>query len=201
MNSNYLNEYSSLLERILSVAANKQYSNRMVEREIAYSSFFQNIEREKDGHASIIDDVSLVNQIFNDSTLDLDAIPFYNECAWAAESYIRIQEETRLTFEAIFLYIPIEKMYGYFPIFHEMDFSQIVDEFKRLFSLRSTLDLLAERFNFSLKHISKETGISYDTLFSYKQRRRDIKKMNADSAYVLASTLRARIETLLEIKV
>lgn len=201
MNSHYLDEYSNLLERIFSVAIYKHYVSQMVEKEISYSSFFQNIEKEKNGYASIIVDTILAKQIFKDESLELDSVPYYSQCAWAAESYIRIQEETRLTFEAIFLYIPIEKMYGYFPIFHEMDFSQIVDEFKRLFSLRSTLDLLAERFNFSLKHISKETGISYDTLFSYKQRRRDIKKMNADSAYVLASILRARIETLLEIKV
>ncbi len=92
-------------------------------------------------------------------------------------------------------------MYGYFPIFHEMDFSQIINEFKRLYSLNSVLSILLTNYGYSLKYVSKETGISYNSLYSYKERRRDIKKINGKDAYLLASLFRVRIETLLELRV
>lgn len=91
------------------------------------------------------------------------------------------------------------KMYEYFPLFHEMDFSQIINEFKRLCSLESIFSIVINRYGYSLKYVSSETDISYESLYSYKQRRRDIKKMNAADAARLASFLRVRIETLLEL--
>ena len=200
MNNNYLSEYIDLFERLLSTAYLKNYSSRMVERVISYSSFFQRIEKEHDGYASIIDDTSLVRTLYEDSSIDLMEVPSFNQCAWAAESYIRIQEETHLTFEAIFLYIPIDKMYTYFVLYHEMDFSQIVDEFKSRLEANSVLDVLLSQHDISLKDIAEELGISYETLYSYKQRRRDIKKMPADLAYSLANILKVRLETLLELK-
>ena len=91
-------------------------------------------------------------------------------------------------------------MFDYFPIFHEMDFSQIIDEFNRLYNSRSVLDLLMSRYKYSVGYVSNSIGLPYDTLYSYKQRRRDIKKINAEIAYRLSALFRVRIETLLEIK-
>ena len=200
MNNNYFYEYVDLLERVLSVAYHNKYSNRMVERAVSYSPFFQKIEKEKDEYASIINDASLVTSLFYDENINLISIPTYNQCLWAAESYLHIQQETRLTFEAIFLYIPIDVMYNYFPLYHEMDFTQIVEEFKRLYKKRSVLDILIENYKYSVKYIADNIGVSCDTLYSYKQRRRDIKKMSAESAYLLANTFKVRVETILELK-
>ena len=200
MNNNYFYEYVDLLERVLSVAYHNKYSNRMVERAVSYSPFFQKIEKEKDEYASIINDASLMTSLFYDENINLISIPTYNQCLWAAESYLHIQQETRLTFEAIFLYIPIDVMYNYFPLYHEMDFTQIVEEFKRLYKKSSVLDILIENYKYSVKYIADNIGVSCDTLYSYKQRRRDIKKMSAESAYLLANTFKVRVETILELK-
>ena len=53
-----------------------------------------------------------MKEIFPEISVDLDNTPVHNQCLWAAESYIRIQEKTGLTFEAIFLYIPIDKSWN-----------------------------------------------------------------------------------------
>ena len=173
MNSNYFYEYVDLLERILSFAHKNNYSTKLVEKKISNSDFFEKIEKEHNGSASIIDDVSLIREVFNDPNADLVFVPIYNQCMWAAESYLSIQGETKLTFEAIFLYIPIEKMYEYFPLYHEMDFSQIVDEFKKIYSSASILKILLSRYRYSVKCVSEKTGLNYDTLYSYKERRRE----------------------------
>ena len=200
MESSYFYEYVNLLERVLSFAYLNLYSYGMVEKIVANSDFFKKIEKFKDGFAPIIDDKTLIKSIFDEEDIDMNCVPSYKECMWAAESYLRIQQETKLTLEAIFLYIPIKKMYEYFHLYHEIDFSQIVDEFKVLYKNESVFSLLLSRFDYSLKYVSEKTNVSYESLFSYKQRRRDIKKLSVDSACSIASLFMVRIETLIELK-
>ena len=89
-------------------------------------------------------------------------------------------------------------MYEYFPLYHEMDFSHIIKEFKRLFSERSAFGVLIDKYHYSLTDIAKQTGISYDMLSSLKQRRRDIKKASVEVVVKLAQVFNVRIETIAE---
>lgn len=198
MNSQYLNEYASNLERILSIGYEYNYSTPSLERSISYSSYFQNIEKDNKGFAPITNDVTLIKDLFPNLKVDLLNMPHYNQCLWAAESYLRIQGETGLTFECIFLYIPINKMYEYFPLYHEMDFSHIIDEFKRLYAEKSAFQLLVERYHYSLSNLSKEIDVSYDMLYSLKLRRRDIKKTSVEIVARLSQVFNVRIETIAE---
>ena len=149
----------------------------------------------------IIDEFSLTKEIYPELNINFSDIPTYNQCTWAAEAYIRIQNECHFTFELIFLYIPITKMYEYFPLYHEMDFSQIINEFRRLYSEKSVITLLLEKYSTSVQSISNYSDIPYATLYSLKQRRRDIKKLNIESVYKLSRYLDARIETISELKI
>ena len=199
MNSQYLYEYSSVLERILSVGYKYGYSTPSLERSISYCAFFQSIEKDNMGFAPITSDINIINELFPNLRIDLSKVPNYNQCLWAAESYMRIQGETGLTFECIFLYIPINKMYEYFNLYHEMDFSHIIKEFKRLFSEKSVLKLLIEKYHYSLADIAGRTRLSYDWLMSLKQRRRDIKKASVEMVVRLALVFNVRTETISEI--
>lgn len=185
------------MERILSVGYQYNCSTSAIERAISYSSFFQNVEKDK--NAINVDSI-LIKEIYKELDVDLMKTPIYNQCLWAAEAYIRIQQACRYTFELIFLYLPIKKMYDYFPLYHEMDFSQIIEEFKRLHKKESVLSLLVNKYKYSLVDISNSVGIPYDSLYSLKQRRRDIKKCNIMQSAKLANILNIRIETIAEIK-
>ena len=199
MNSIYLNEYTNLLERLLSYAYKNSYSFKSLEKDISCSLLFQTIEKHNVPFPPYIDDNTLARSIFSDPSINLMEVRSYNQCMWAAEAYLRIQGDTRLSFEAIFLYIPITRMFDCFPLYHEMDFVHIINEFKRLFQKQSVLNVLIKSFNYSIKYVSNSVGLSYDTLYSYKQRRRNIKKMSAETAYALASLFKVRMETLLEL--
>ena len=199
MDEVYIQEYTDLLERVLSVAYKRNYYLPALERQISYSQFFRQIERSDNGLPPFIVDNDLVKEIYPEINVSLADTPVYEQCLWAAEAYIRIQESSKLSYEAIFLYIPIKKMYEYFDLYHEMDFIHIINEFYKLFKLNSVVGLLIKKCSISMKTVSKQIDIPYDTLYSYKSRRRDIKKMEAKSAYDLATLLRVRIETLLEI--
>ena len=200
MDSFCLYEYADLLERVFAVAYTIKYSTGALERSISYSPFFQKLEKSDGGERPIIDEESLITSLLGGLEIDLEAIPVYAQCLWAAEAYLRIQMETQLTFEAIFLYIPIARMYNYFPIYHEMDFSQIISVFKGLFSKRSVLDVLLEKRGLSLSWLSEQTQISYDTLYSAKSRRRDPAKLSLSAAIKIAKACHVRPETIGEIQ-
>ena len=200
MNSDYMNEYINKFERVLSFGYKNSYSTDALARTISYSLYFQKIEKDNGGFPPVISDVALIKSLFPFFKGILDDIPVYRECYWAAEAYLRIQEHFKLTFEAIFLYIPINKMYGYFDLYHEMDFSQIIKLFNELYKKNSVLSLLLERYSYSIKDISVESGISYSTIYSFCKRRRDIKKADVKSIIILADLLNARVETIAEIR-
>ena len=201
MNDNYLFEYANLLERVLSFAHQNKYSLNATEKAISYSMFFQNVEKSGGVFAPIIEDSVLVKQLFPEITCDLSTVSTYVQCLWAAEAYLWIQEETKLTFECIFLYLPIQRMYDYFPLYHEMDFSQIVNEFIRLYQEKSVLALLIEKYHYLLVDVAEECSCSYDVLFSYKQRRRDIKKASVSLIYKLARLFHVRMATISALEV
>lgn len=200
MNINHLYEYVNVLERVLSVGYKEKYATSYLENAISYSSFFQRLEGNTFDNAPISTDTRVIEELFPELKSSLEDEPIYNQCLWAAESYLRIQYATKLTFECIFLYMPISKMYGYFNLYHEMDFSQIVDEFKRLYSMTSVFSLALQKRGISLKQLSDITGISYDTLSSLKSRRRDISKVGVDVVSKLSKALHMRIETISELK-
>lgn len=201
MNNLYLEEYITVFERVLAVAYECGYSTASLEKSIAYSDYFQGIELDHQGFAPLIHDEVLVKEIFPSFNGDLLEIPTYNQCLWAAESYLRIQGATRLTFEAIFLYLPIRKMYEYFPLYHEMDFSKIIQEFERLYDEKSVLGLLIDRYHYSLTKIAEQIGVSYSVLSSLKQRKRDISKTSVDTVVKLSRILHVRVETIAETRI
>lgn len=201
MNENYLEEYTNLFERVLSVAYEQKYSPAALEKQIVYSSYFRAIEEDKDAFAPIITEADLIKAIFTDIPIDIESTPHYRQCIWAAESYLRIQGDTGLTFEAIFLYLPIQKMYQYFDLYHEMDFSQIINRFKELYAEKSILALLLTRYRYPLTYVAEQTKIPYATLSSLKKRKRDIQKASVDMVASLARFLHVRIETLAELKI
>lgn len=200
MNSNYLNEYINYFDKALSVAHKKNYSLKALERAISYSPFFQQVEKDNEFGAPIINDFTIIKSLFPELDVDLNDLPSFNETLWMAESYLRIQHEFGLTFEAIFLYCPIYQMFSYFELYHEMDFSQLMKQFNNLVESKSIFAILLEKFNYSINYVSKKTAIPYATLSSLKTRRRDIKKMNVFHIAKIANVFNVRIETIAELQ-
>ena len=90
-------------------------------------------------------------------------------------------------------------MYDRFPIYHEMDFSHIVNYFLERQKGHTIFDILLREYGFKFKDVAEKTGISKDTLYSFKQGKRDIRKANVDIVQKLASYFHVRIETFASI--
>ena len=88
-----------------------------------------------------------------------------------------------------------------FPLYHEMDFSHIVKEFKRLFEQESVFSKLLKKYKYSLNKISENTGISYETLYSIKQRRREAEKASFATIVKISNVFNVRPETIAELEI
>ena len=196
MESSEFYRYVNMLERVLSFGYKTKYTFNVIEHYISHSSFFLVLEKDVIDSALFMSDEQLVKSIYSDS-IPLNEVPVYRQCLWAAEAYLTILKETHLAFEAMFLYLPLEKMYQMFDLYHEMDFSLVVEEFNNERQSSSILEKVLQKYHLSISKVSKETNIPYATLSSLKEKQRDMKKTNLETAVKLAAYFRIRVETLL----
>ena len=98
----------------------------------------------------------------------------YNDAYWCGQNYFDLHYRLNKSFEYIFLKFPLEHMINVYSIFHEMDFSSLVEHFKQKEKEKTILRLLCERDKCSLTDVSKKTGININTL----------KKINIDDEYL-----------------
>lgn len=91
----------------------------------------------------------------------------YNDAYWCGQNYFDLHLKTNKSFSYIFLKLPLEQMLNIYIIFHEMDFSSLVDYFYKKCEEKTIIRLLCEKNNKSLADISKGTLIALSTLKKY----------------------------------
>ena len=91
----------------------------------------------------------------------------YNDAYWCGQSYFDLHLKTNKSFYYIFLKLPLLQMIDIYTIFHEMDFSSLVDYFYKKCEEKTIIRLLCEKTNKSLNDISKATLIALSTLKKY----------------------------------
>ena len=116
---------------------------------------------------------------FNKSILDIyetitgnmlgedNGFGIYNDAYWSAVSYFDLHLKTNKPFSYIFLKLPLEKMLDMYDVYHEMDFSALLERFNELEKEKTILRALCEEKHVSLSKLSKGTGISVNTLMKY----------------------------------
>ena len=191
-------EIINTLAIVLSIGHAYKYSEEAIMKRIAYSLYFSCIEKNKDDPILYVDEQSLISSIYYDANIaSYDSI-LYNQSLWLSELYVRIQRQTNMTFEGIFLYLPLSKGYRMFPLYHEMDFSQGVDYFLSLLHNQSILSLIMKKKALSIDEVAKASGLSYVMISSLKQRKKDISKVAASNLLAMASYLGVKTETLIK---
>ena len=193
------NRYLDCLAAAFSYGHEQVYREEIIEKRIAYSPFFQTLEREEDSPILYMSIESLLASLFYDSRKKEYSYKNYSQCSWVAELYWRIQKESKLTFEAVFLYLPLKKAYQMYPIYHEMDFSQAIAFFQELRQKKTVLSLAMKRQEMANALLAFASGVSYSTIGALRIGRRDIRQVATIHVLKMARALHVRLETLLEV--
>ena len=191
----YIEKYQNVLMHLLSKAIGLNYSYSFIERKIAYSDVFSEFERSNVTLIAFNDNERIYNAIFGNSENDLlmgdDTIYL-----WLAFVYIHLFLKYKVTFEMLFIALPIEKALNLFRLYHEMDITQVDKVFVDAIN-PSNLSCVMNNKKVSIKHLSGMTGIPFATIRSLKYGYRSLDKLEANKLVSIAFALNVKVETLL----
>ena len=163
LSDDYLTKYTSVLNYLISRANNEKYSFPYIERVIAYSEMIREFEN---SNVTIIA-FSSVEKIYRDLFPLKDNSGFvpnlYDEYGWASEMYIHLFLDLQITFEALFIILPIQEILNMYSLYHEMSYSQTLNHVKELIQY-SILDNVMKNRGVSNKFLADNTGISISTI-------------------------------------
>lgn len=169
MNDYEINDIRETFSRLFVLAINKKMNFSSFTSMLVKSDFILQIEKNEY-------DESLkkpVNVLFSEITgfevKEDNSFGIYNDAYWSGQNYFDLHLKTNNSFEYIFLKLPLEKMISVYTIFHEMDFSSLVEYYIKESEKKTILRLLCEQSDKSLNDISNSTSISLNTLKKYNK--------------------------------
>ena len=119
---------------------------------------------------------------------------------WAGWALAEYQWHTGRRFRDIFARIPLSRVIGMYPVYHEMDVRQFVRDMELAFKEESDSRLKRLRENRSLSQhdLAERSGVNLRSIQTYEQQPGAIDKAQAHKVYKLAMALSCDMEDLLE---
>lgn len=168
INASYVYDLYKYFSYVFHYGLKNKYSYGAIEENICKSELVKELENNiKHPRIYELNTKDYIKSIYNidvedDELNDMDSISF-----WLGEAYIRLFYHFNKSFEYIFSYLPIEEMIGVYPVYHEMDFSQLFEFFELKTKKKSILSVLLKKRGYSKGELSVLTGISVNTIKYY----------------------------------
>ena len=173
-----------------------------VQNEINFLAFTASLERSTFANLieeDVYDDYfnTPLTRIFFDITkmhIEKDAsFGIYNDAYWCGYSYFELQQRLKKPFSYLFLKLPLSKMMDIYPIFHEMDFSALLEFFEKEKDKKTILRALCEQRRCSLSKLSASTGINQATLSKYNADDEALLKGSFQNVYKISKYFNAPV--------
>lgn len=196
LSDDYLNKYIDVLGYIFARSIDEQYSFSYIEKVIAYSSLADELEKSNITTIAFSSSEKIYYDLF---PLHDNSGFFYNpydQYGWIGNIYIHLFLKYEITFELLFIILPIEKALSLYKLYHEMDYSQIYSLFDELIG-HSYLDALLRKRNISSQELSERSGVSFSTINALRYQKRDISKLENRLLFKLAKGLNVKLTSLL----
>lgn len=192
----YISKYSDTLAEIIALAKLDKYSFEYIERVLSSSKMIDEFEYSDITLIAFTSSSRLYRSLFPDAKASINDIALFDSSYWIGETYIRIFLKYKLTFEAIFTYLPLEIMERQYALYHEMDEGQFDEYFESLLK-ENILSKIMSKKSITSVALAKKTNISLSTIRSLKEGKRDIHKISADKLEKIATSLNIKLRTLL----
>lgn len=184
----YQEDIINRLASLITYGIEKGYSYKAIEEHISSSIFVNDLENNHYNIESKIE--KIVEQAYGvliDNSFDISF-----EGLFYAESYFKLFLYFNKSFEYIFLYWPLSDFSDRYGIYHEMDFSNLRNDFALRISKTTLLKKLAKERQIKLIEISKLTGISESTIDKYSRNDKYLYGASYDNIYKLSSLFEAK---------
>ena len=192
----YVQKYENVLTYIFGRSITKGYSFSFIERSIAYSATFSEFEKSNVTHIAFSSNEKIYSELFDDENNNYEESP-YDIYGWLGYVYIHLFLKYRITFEMLFIALPIETAIRMYPLYHEMDISQM-DDYLSIELFPSSLSCVMKKRDITMQELASKTSIPFSTIRSLKLGYRDIDKLEVFKTVLIANALNVKIESLLK---
>ncbi len=191
----YVNKYQNVLTYVLGRSIAYGYSFSFIERTIAYSKAFSEFEKSNVTKIAFSSNESIYSEMFDDANDGYIENP-YDIYGWLGYVYINLFLKLKITFEMLFIALPIDTAIKMYPLYHEMDITHLENYLaEELFP--SSLSLIMKKRNMTMEQLSEKASIPFATIRSLKLGYRDINKLEVYKTLLIAHALNVKIESLL----
>ena len=179
----YKEDITKRLAAIITYGFNGKYSYGTIEERIIASSFANRLEK------NFYDPEESIEKVVEDTfkvTLEKEAdISF--RALFLAESYIKLFFSTNRSFEYLFLYWSLDNFVSKYDVYHEMDFSNLEDDFLSNIHKTPLLRKLSLRKGINLRNVARLTGISENTINKYAKDDKYLYSCSQENGYRLSN--------------
>ena len=167
MNDYELDNLRETFSRLFVLAVRNKINFKSFTNMLSKSSFITAIEKDKYNELFNKPIEQLLFSITGFETKEDNSYGIYNDAYWCGQNYFDLHIKTKKPFVYLFLKLPFEEMMNIYSIYHEMDFSSLVDYFHKKEKEKTILRILCEERRCSLNNLCKATSLSLNTLRKY----------------------------------
>ena len=203
LSDDYFDKYVYVLGYLFSRSSFENYTFDSIQKTIAYSKLADELESSNITTIAFSSSESIYRMLFPEHDNKGFSYNPYDQFGWLGYLYVHLFLKFNLTFELLFIILPIEKALNMYRLYHEMDIEQSYKYFESLVK-HSYLDSIMEYRNISTKELSSLSGLSMSTVNMLRYNKRDISKTESQNLYRLSRVLNVKMTSLvtnLELKV
>lgn len=183
-----MNDYNikDLFARLFVLAIQNKINFYSFTHHLERSEFVLKIEENEYDDYFNKDILTIFFDITNNHIQSDTSYGIYNDAYWCGYQYFELHKSLHKPFSFIFLKLPLAKMIELYLIYHEMDFSSLLDYFDMVNKRKTILRLLCEQKGCSLTELSAKTGVNKATLSKYNASDDSIYKGSLENIYKIA---------------
>ena len=131
----------------------------------------------------------LFGQTCADMALSFSEYVDYDDAYWCGWAYMQLLFEARVPMPYLFLVLPLGNMLDLYPVYHEMDITQLVDLFEAERSQETIMRRLLKRKKMKAPALSEKSGVSINTINAYRKSDESLYAASFQNAFRLARAL------------
>ena len=167
MNDYELDDLRETFSRLFVLAVRNKINFKSFTNMLSNSSFIEAIEKDKYNDLFNKPIEALLFLITGFEAKEDNSYGIYNDAYWCGQNYFDLHIKTKKPFVYIFLKLPLDELMNVYSIFHEMDFTSLLEHFHRKEKEKTILRILCEEKRCSLNDLCKATSLSINTLRKY----------------------------------
>ncbi len=192
----YVSKYCDVLAYLFGRALQECYSADHIERVIAYSQFACEMEKSNITTIAFSSAEAIYHSLFPYKDNEGYRPNLYGIEGWVGTTFLHLFLDLKITFEALFLIVPLEECLRMYPLYHEMDYRQSLDRAKEKIK-HSLLDCIMLSRGIGSAELSRLSDIPLSTIKALRYGNRDIGKLESLKLSRLAQVLNVKMESLL----